>query len=160
MKKFLLCIAVAMASILVPSQTRAQNCMPMEVVVGEADCIVVGEVTAIGKPTELELDTSDFPTPHKGWYHTVTVKVARQILPAPPAAEKSSKGEVIEVLTICADPNSKPAGLMRNPSDAPVPTLKMETAQSAAQGGYHSALVGDSYLMILSKLSGRGEYYL
>jgi hypothetical protein len=167
MKKSLLAIAVALASPFVPSQTRAQNYLPMEVVVGRADRIVVGEVTAIGKPTEMELDIPDFPTPHKGWYHTFTVKVTRQILPVPTTVlplstiQSPPQPQVIEVLTMCADPNPKPAGrVLEGPPVNPLKsdiTLKAVNAQQAA---YHSALVGDSYLMILDKLPGRGEYYL
>jgi hypothetical protein len=139
--------------------------MPMEVVVGKADRIVVGEVTAIGKPVELELDSPDFPTPHKGWYHTYTVKVARQILPVPTTdlstIQPPPKPQVLEVLTMCADPNPKPPGrVLEGPPVNPLKsdiTLKAVNAQQAA---YHSALVGDSYLIILDKLPGRGEYYL
>jgi hypothetical protein len=149
MKKSLFAITVALASVLVSSQIRAQTILPRELVIGKADDIVVGEVTAIGKPVEMELENSDFPAPHKGWYHTFTVKVTRRLLPVPPAAnadkttsqasgEKSPKDEVIETITMCADPSG---------------------AQSV-QTAYHSALVGNSYLMLLNKLPGRGEYYL
>jgi hypothetical protein len=141
MKKSLFALTVALASCLVSSRAQAQNYLPMEVVVGEADCIVLGEVTAVSKPIEMELDGPDFPTPHKGWYHTFKVKVTRQILPIPPAADKSVKKQIIEAMTMCADPNAKPA-------DPPV------------RGSYQNAVVGNSYLLILNKLPGHAEYYL
>ncbi len=165
MKRSLFAITVALASVLVWSQTRAQNILPRELVVGKADYIVVGEVTAIGKPVEMELDSPDFPAPHKGWYHTFTVKVTRRILPVPPAdkatsqasGDKSTKDEVIEAITMCADPN---AALPERQLDPGPKKEMLKDAARGAQTSYHNAMVGNSYVMILNKLPGRGEYYL
>ena len=152
MKKSLFALTVALASCLVSSRAQAQNYIPPELTVGEADYIVLGEVTAISKPIEMELDAPGFPTPHKGWYHTFKVKVAKRILPVPPAADKSANGQIIEAMTICDDPNVKPVSRAHDG----VP----EIMRSELKVVYHSAVVGNSYLLILNKLPGHAEYYL
>ncbi len=152
MKRVSLVIAAVLASGLVSSRAMAQgHYVPMDVLVGKADCIIVGEVTAIGKPQEMDLAAPDFPADGKGWYHTFKVKVTGQILPAAnedkattgPSGEKAPTEKMLDVVTRCADPNLK-------------------AAAPAARQTYHNPLVGDSCLMILSKLPGQagGEYYL
>jgi hypothetical protein len=152
MKKASFVIAAVLASCFVSSPAQAQgHYVPMDVLVGKADRIIVGEVTAIGKPQEMDLAAPDFPASGKGWYHTFKVKVARQVLPAAnedksetqPSGEKAPKDKVLDVITRCADPDPKAAA----------PAVKQT---------YHNPLVGDSCLMILSKLPGQanGEYYL
>ena len=135
--------------------------IPLDVVVGKADRIVVGKVTAIGKPVEMTLETPDPPSSQKGWYHKFTVTVVRDM---PSKGEKAARDETIEVLTPCADPNPKPPPAVTDPMTPVLPPQGAaprfdNVIRSNKRYVFHSALIASSYLMLV-RLGGRQEYYL
>ncbi len=163
MNKRMFLAAAATLGFLASSAWADDEYIPLEVVVGKADRIVVGKVTAIGKPTELTLESPDFPTPQKGWYHTFTVTVASDLPPL--RCDHATKVETIEVLTPCDDPTPKPAPAVLDPKTPVIPPGgPQQRFDNVDRTNHfyviHTAMVGSSYLMILGKLPGRSEYYL
>ena len=122
--------------------------IPMQVVVGKADRIVIAEVTEVGEAKEMELKSPDFGG--KTWCRTFKVKVTREIAAAGAAskpADKEAAAVKMKVIARCAAPPPPPGpgGLTLHVSDGP---------------NYPKFQAGKSYMMILCKLPGRTEYYL
>ncbi len=147
MKTILAIGAVLVFGVLASPAMSQVPYIPLPVVVGKADRIVIAQVAEVGEPKEMELKSPDFGG--KTWCRTFKAKVTREIGAAGAAskpADKEAKA-AMEVLARCAPPPPPPGpgGLMVHVSDRP---------------NYPKFQTGKSYMMILSKLPDRTEYYL
>lgn len=127
--------------------------VPLPIIVGNSDLIVIGKVTEEGASQEMEFKNPQFDgKTRKGWYRTFKVKVSR-VLGQDGQASKLV-GEEIEVLAMAKAPAPPPA--------PPVPGGGIVLRQPIIMDGvtYPNLQTGKSYVLILNTLSDRNEHYL
>ena len=138
---------VLLASLAVVLAAPAAACacladVPLEIIAGKADLIVVAEVVNAGQPVQLQLKQPGMKQARLGFYRKHNLKVTRIIKEAAKAPAKP-KDRNVEILTPARKP-PRPGAPMLFVSDQYFASLK----------------VGASYVLILSKLPGKPEYFL
>jgi len=138
-------VLLASLAVVLAVPAAAQACLadiPLEIIAGKADLIVIAEVVNAGEPLQLQLKQPDMKQPRVGIYRTYGLKITRTIKEKGKAPAKAA-GRQVEVLTPARKPQP-PGAPMLFVSDQYFASLK----------------VGASYVLILSKLPGKDQYYL